>query len=106
MINEAMCKVFFDMKSWTNMESIGECELGLLFKGQDEHGDLIIVACNDEKKIPYDDDCLPVFEKVAVDCPFDTSDMKIKTVEFKVISFLKLTNNDRQYLIRVKNMGQ
>lgn len=106
MVNESMCKVFFDMKSWTNMESIGECELGLLFKGQDEHGTLIIVACNDEKRIPSDDYCLSAFENVAVDCTFDTSDTKIKDVEFKVVSFLNLTKNDRQYLVRVKNMGQ
>lgn len=106
MINEMICKAFFDMKRWIDMESIGECELGLLFKGQDEHGTLIIVACNDEKKIPSDDDCLSVFEKVAIDCTFDTGDTKIKDVEFKVVSFLNLTKNDRQYLVRIKNMGQ
>lgn len=106
MVNEMICKVFFDMKNWANMESIGECELGLLFKGEDQYGDLIIVACNDEKQLPSDDYCLSVFEKVAVDCAFDTADMKIRTVEFKVVSFLNLTKNDRQYLVRVKNMGQ
>ena len=106
MISEAMCRVFFDMRHWIDMESIGECELGLLFKGQDEHGDLIIVACNDEKRLPSDDYCLSVFEKVAIDCDFDTADMKIKTVEFKVVSFLKLKKNDRKYLVRTKNLGQ
>ena len=105
MISEAMCRVFFDMRHWIDMESIGECELGLLFKGQDEHGDLIIVACNDEKRLPSDDYCLSVFEKVAIDCDFDTADMKIKTVEFKVVSFLKLKKNDRKYLVRTKNLG-
>ena len=105
MINEAMCRVFFDMRHWIDMESIGECELGLLFKGQDEHGDLIIVACNDEKRLPSDDYCLSVFEKIAIDCDFDTADMKIKTVEFKVVSFLKLKKNDRKYLVRTKNLG-
>ena len=106
MINEAMCRVFFDMRHWIDMESIGECELGLLFKGQDEHGDLIIVACNDEKRLPSDDYCLSVFEKIAIDCDFDTADMKIKTVEFKVVSFLKLKKNNRKYLVRIKNLGQ
>ena len=106
MISEAMCRVFFDMRHWIDMESIGECELGLLFKGQDEHGDLIIVACNDEKRLPSDDYCLSVFEKVAIDCDFDTADMKIKTVEFKVVSFLKLKKNDRKYLVRTKDLGQ
>lgn len=106
MINEMICKVFFDMKSWANMQSIGECELGLLFKGQNQHGTLIIVACNDEKRLPSDDYCLSVFEKVAIDCAFDIGDTKIKDVEFKIVSFLNLKKNDRQYLVRVKNMGQ
>lgn len=106
MVSEAICRVFFDMRHWIDMESIGECDLGLLFKGQDEHGTLIIVACNDEKRLPSDDYCLSVFEKVAIDCAFDIADMKIKTVEFKVVSFLNLKKNDRQYLVRIKNMGQ
>lgn len=105
MINEMICKAFFDMRHWIDMESIGECELGLLFKGQDEHGTLIIVACNDEEWLPSDDYCLSEFEKVAIDCTFDTGDTKIKDVEFKVVSFLNLTKNDHQYLVRVKNMG-
>lgn len=106
MVNEAMCQVFFDMKNWIGMKRIGVCELGFLFEGEDEYGDLIIAACNDDKQLPSDDYCLSVFEKAAVDCMFDTGSTKIKTVNFKVITFLKLNGNDRQYLVRIKNMGQ
>ena len=105
MVNEKMCRVFFDMKDWTDMESIGECELGLLFKGEDEHGDLVIAACNDEEHCPSDEYCLSVFEKIATGCTFDTGSTKLKTVEFKVVSFLKLDKNDCQYLVRVKCLG-
>lgn len=104
MVNEKMCQVFFDLRNWSDMEPIGECELGLLFKGKDKNG-MMIVACNDEKHCPSDEYCLSIFEKIATNCVVDTGSTKVKTVEFKVVSFLKMDNNDSQYLVRVKHLG-
>ena len=101
MVNEKMCQTFFGMYGWQDMELIGASDLGIMFEGEDEDGDPIIVACNDEKTRHSDEYCLDIFEDYAMNRALDTGATKIKRVSFKVVSFLKIEGTERQYLMRV-----
>lgn len=105
MVNEKMCQAFFRMKGWQDMELIGVCDLGTMFQGENEDGNPILVACNDEKARHSDEFCLDIFENFATRRVFDTGSTKIKPVEFKVVSFLKIEGTEKQYLMRVVEFG-